>query len=733
MYNNHAHVLYEHPPTNIDKDINISYNDNTTNTTATNEKSCNAHHLFNNTDTVINTFDNPITNAEMSCNVYHPPTNSDKDTNVNKSRYDNNTHTLPNPITNEMSNIANHPLTNTSIDVNCIHIDNDLIINEEMSYNTHHLTINTDNNINATHTTVNPKTNADMPYNAHHPPTNTCIDTNFESTCNAHDMNANVNMPHNAQHQTTNDNPNKYTTNKITIGYVNVGGLRRRSQYPEFLEYTNNHDILCMSETKCDDTIQIPGYTIFHKLRKHYIRISGGICIAIKNQLKPYIKMIVNSSDYILWIRVDKTYLNTDHDLIIGAAYIPPETSPYSSIESFDEIENEIIEHFPNENSILILGDFNAKTKKQSDLIRLDNFEKEDMAQFDDSHNDDPVTLLTANNMLPERNSQDNNNCNNYGHRLINMCKTSNFIILNGRCNGNDRGIGTTTCKDSTVVDYALLSINSLNEIYPILNINHFSCLLSDVHNSIQVELTSKKHTTQDIPPQHNLNNSTDNNTNNFNVDTTVKSKKWSKDKEMEFVTNIDNDVLKHIQTLLDDLHPTKSPNQQTVENNINEATSKIDSILTESAIKTFGSHTHKGKANHKMRNKTGKQSNWFNEKCKEARIKYHNARKKYHQTRQQTDLLVLRRTSRIYKNTLNNAIRFDRLRIQKTLMNTRTNNPREFWKTFNEGKKVTTTTTPQQIKYMSSSKITITHQQPQAQKLYQIHIQKYKTYVTYT
>ena len=129
MYNNHAHVLYEHPPTNIDKDINISYNDNTTNTTATNEKSCNAHHLFNNTDTVINTFDNPITNAEISCNVYYPPTNTDKDTNVNKSRYDNNTHTLPYPITNEMSNNANHPLTNTSIDVNCIHIDNDLIIN----------------------------------------------------------------------------------------------------------------------------------------------------------------------------------------------------------------------------------------------------------------------------------------------------------------------------------------------------------------------------------------------------------------------------------------------------------------------------------------------------------------------------------------------------------------------------------------------------------------------------
>ena len=38
----------------------------------------------------------------------------------------------------------------------------------------------------------------------------------------------------------------------IKIGSLNVCGLRRRAQYPDFVEMVNEHDILCFSETKTD-------------------------------------------------------------------------------------------------------------------------------------------------------------------------------------------------------------------------------------------------------------------------------------------------------------------------------------------------------------------------------------------------------------------------------------------------------------------------------------------------
>ena len=52
---------------------------------------------------------------------------------------------------------------------------------------------------------------------------------------------------------------NKTVINILTI---NVCGLKRRIQYPEFLELVNDYDILCFVETKTDDVdeIDLPGF-----------------------------------------------------------------------------------------------------------------------------------------------------------------------------------------------------------------------------------------------------------------------------------------------------------------------------------------------------------------------------------------------------------------------------------------------------------------------------------------
>ena len=49
---------------------------------------------------------------------------------------------------------------------------------------------------------------------------------------------------------------------KLKIASLNVCGLKRRAQYPEFEEFIKNNDIVCLSETKHDETdvISFTGY-----------------------------------------------------------------------------------------------------------------------------------------------------------------------------------------------------------------------------------------------------------------------------------------------------------------------------------------------------------------------------------------------------------------------------------------------------------------------------------------
>ena len=62
-------------------------------------------------------------------------------------------------------------------------------------------------------------------------------------------------------------------------------------------------------------------------------------------------------------------------------------------------------------------------------------------------------------NMKLHRNSQDGV-CNNAGNSLLETCKSSNLFILNGRC-GKDKK-GAFTFKNTTIIDYAILSAEAL-------------------------------------------------------------------------------------------------------------------------------------------------------------------------------------------------------------------------------------------------------------------------------
>ena len=59
--------------------------------------------------------------------------------------------------------------------------------------------------------------------------------------------------------------------------------------------------------------------------------------------LKKYIKFHETDSSYVQWVQFSKSLMGTDHDTLLGCLYILPENTKYSSIESFDEIDNELL------------------------------------------------------------------------------------------------------------------------------------------------------------------------------------------------------------------------------------------------------------------------------------------------------------------------------------------------------------------------------------------------------
>jgi len=66
----------------------------------------------------------------------------------------------------------------------------------------------------------------------------------------------------------------------IRIGTLNVCGIRRRLQYPDFEDMINTYDLFCCTETKLDthDFITIDNYTFFSQCRKQKVfRRSGGV------------------------------------------------------------------------------------------------------------------------------------------------------------------------------------------------------------------------------------------------------------------------------------------------------------------------------------------------------------------------------------------------------------------------------------------------------------------------
>ena len=185
-----------------------------------------------------------------------------------------------------------------------------------------------------------------------------------------------------------------------------------------------------LTETKLDeyDQIDIPNFVVISKVRKYKKRASGGAAILVRSSIINEIQHLeVNCDDY------SKEYFGKT--VVLGL------------------VEENV--------SVCILGDLNARTGTLDDCLSIDG-EHDEINDADITHR----RLMNLNSTAENKKMtfSEKNIVNNHGQRLIDMCKSLGLYIMNGRC-GLDRDVGMLTCKNSSVVDYAISTPDLFNDV----------------------------------------------------------------------------------------------------------------------------------------------------------------------------------------------------------------------------------------------------------------------------
>ena len=137
--------------------------------------------------------------------------------------------------------------------------------------------------------------------------------------------------------------------------------------------------------------------------------------------------------------------------------------------------------------------------------------------------------------------------CNNYGYRLIDLCKSLNIHVVNGRC-GGDKFVGSPTTLHGSLIDYVLMSPELFVNVstFDILN---FDPLLSDVHKPVTFSLSCTGMSLN----QENFESQNEDDTNNTG-NQYVEKPVWNTKNRQDFIDAFDHGA---IDIIIGKLNPT--------------------------------------------------------------------------------------------------------------------------------------------------------------------------------
>ena len=206
-----------------------------------------------------------------------------------------------------------------------------------------------------------------------------------------------------------------------------------------------------------------------------------GLGILIRKDIRKGIIFLEDENSEYQWLKLDKFFLQLKKDIYLCTLYLVPQSSPYLTkmeIHVLETIERDIIEKYNEKGDTILMGDFNARTGSEEDLIISDDISHVPLS-------DNQYVIDTAVGKISSHDSH----IDTRGKELLDMCISNQLRILNGRTFGDSFGIYSCYKPvDCIVVDYAIVSQHLLCHIF-YMQIFIFFAGISDIHCKLSFKM----------------------------------------------------------------------------------------------------------------------------------------------------------------------------------------------------------------------------------------------------
>ena len=150
-------------------------------------------------------------------------------------------------------------------------------------------------------------------------------------------------------------------------------------------------------------------------------------------------------------------------------------TQIFFSVITNDYIDLKVEYELP----FILIRDWNARTKLLTDFLSDNDVLLRELGLDADVHDSFNAQNKLKTMQIETKRYNKDQHSNNNGYKLLELCKTTDVHIVNGRI-GQDKGVGNLTCDDASCVDYALLSTEIFSKATvfvcaPLINVSQIS------------------------------------------------------------------------------------------------------------------------------------------------------------------------------------------------------------------------------------------------------------------
>ena len=267
----------------------------------------------------------------------------------------------------------------------------------------------------------------------------------------------------------------------------NIGGLDY-AKWRSICDFLSEYDVVCLLETwlksGIDPQLELNNHLCIGVIpagrRRPRGRYAGGLTLYVAKRMEPFVVKldVPHLRNNMIWLSYTPA---KGKKLLVGFLYNPPKDSPFAITDIYEELQMGV-EYArrrvdpQNEQSygVLILGDHNARTGRG-----LDGEIEVPGGAYQPSVIDDSSASFQA----PARRSYDTvTNC--YGRRLLQFCKNTELVIVNGRVDGDNDGFTYIGNAGRSTIDYVMISIESWSliksmNIHPRVESDHLPISIS--------------------------------------------------------------------------------------------------------------------------------------------------------------------------------------------------------------------------------------------------------------